>query len=261
MHAERLARRQRPLTGGLTALVRTGPPGVPSVFAQWSCRRSAPRARTSPARAASRRGGRRRRSSRSRGPRSMQPSPAATVQYGVSCWRTITRPGRVASRSKPFGAGGRQARGPGDGRLGSRDLPDPPVRRLVHRLEERQALEQQLALRGGGEVQRRVGERDPADRVLAQPVAVRVRRQRLIGVVEQRVDLAVELAVPAARERIVLGEVRRLPVVAGERHLEPLARLARGRAGSRAPPAWNAACVDGSPRASSTARTAGSHCR
>ena len=95
--------------------------------ARWPVpRRSSARAgarrrrRSAPARAPSRRG----RTSTSVQPEARssdtQPSPATTVQYGEACWRTITAPGRVASRSNPSAPAAVRRAAPDTGGSGSR---------------------------------------------------------------------------------------------------------------------------------------------
>ena len=70
-------------------------------------------------------------------------------------------------------------------------------------------------------VQARVGNGDIANGVGVQPAPVARRVEP--GGVEERVVLLVELAPPAAGERVVRGHARGLPVIGRERDLDPLA--------------------------------------
>ena len=117
---------------------------------------------------------------------------------------------------------GRHARAVGGRRRGVADLPDPPVGRLVREPQVRQPALEQPRLGLGRVVERRVRKRDPAHRRVLQPAVVALRRQRP-AVVEERVGLLVELALPAARQRHAGREVGGLPVVVRERHLDALA--------------------------------------
>ena len=99
------------------------------------------------------------------------------------------------------GARAREPRRAGRRRRDRQDLPHRPV---VAAQDEAQAGHaagaQQGRLAPGGEVQRHVRQRDPPHGAVVEPLLVARRGQRA-AVVEERVGLLVELAVPAARER------------------------------------------------------------
>ena len=139
-------------------------------------------------------------------------------------------------------------------------LPDPPARGLVDELEElRPALEHDR-LGARGVVQRRVRQRDPADGVLAQPVVVArrrsaARRRRRSGWPSGRAGAPTRAraARPWRGRRPPSGSWSSAP----RRARRAWRRCARKSRAS----AWKASRVLGSPCASATARTAGSHCR
>ena len=66
-------------------------------------------------------------------------------------------------------------------------------------------------------IKRRVGQCDEAHGVIEQPRVVGSRSQRCV---QHRIARQVDLAVPAARQRHLLGDVLRFPVVASERNLD-----------------------------------------
>ena len=144
-------------------------------------------------------------------------------------WRTRTSalPRRPARSVKPSGSSSIDARGPADERRRAPDREDAPVRAAPDRAEVRRALGDELRLVARGVVERHVGHGDVGDGVLVEPGAVGRGGER--AVVEERAVTAVELALPAARERDVRRDVRGFPVVLGERDLD----AERCRAGCR----------------------------
>src|SRR5205807_7604231 len=76
-------------------------------------------------------------------------------------------------------------------------------------------------LLNGGVVELRVGQRDPANPVVAQPTAILPARQ--VAVVEDAISQQVGLPQPATREREPRRQVGGLPVVEGVGNLDPLA--------------------------------------
>ena len=125
---------------------------------------------------------------------------------------------------EPVRPGGEQRRAARGRRHRVAQLPDAPARGVVDELEVVDPAFEQERLGRRGVVQRRVRQRDEPHGVLAQPVVVASGGELLV-VVEDRVGLRVQLALPPAGERHDLRQVRGLPVVLGQRHLDALAGL------------------------------------
>ena len=97
-------------------------------------------------------------------------------------------------------------------------LPHLPVGVVPDRREVGLAAQQELALGDRGLVEGHVGQRHVLDAVLEQPLVVADRVERVL--VEDRVAIHVELALPATRQRHDGGDVGRLVVPFGERDLD-----------------------------------------
>ena len=193
------------------------------------------------------------RSTRSRvqppGPSPTQPVPVAIRQYGVKRTRRSTTPARLAVRRTRSGSTAVTRAAPLASGAGAGDRVHAPVRVVPDLAQVRGAVAHELGLARRRVVDRRVGQRDEAHRVVVEPAAIARRRERTV-VIEERVALAVDLALPAARQRDVRRHPPRLPVVVGERDLQ-----AEGPAALRAQEAEQPVvvalvhgCVAGGPR-------------
>ncbi len=156
----------------------------------------------------------------------VQPPPAgathanvlvSTCQYADHRRRTNVMPIDDAINVKLFADNAAHRRGAARQGCGPDNLPDVPLIVGVHEAQIARWMPEQCPFGLAPRVERCIGQRDEAHRVLDQPGVIGGGCQRRV---QQRITRQVDLPIPAARQRHLLGDVFRFPMVAGERDFD-----------------------------------------